>query len=362
MADTDQLSRLQRNVKEWNTWRLDNPEVNPDLVEANLPGKDLSGADLSKADLRRALLYGADLTGANLCDAVLNGAELATASLTCSSLRGALLVRTDLNQTDLTAADLSDSHLDGALLIAAKLYQANLTQADLRGAHLQNAILGNANFEAATVGWTTFGNNDLSTVQGLETVVHDAPSYIGIDTVYRSKGCIPAGFLRGAGVPENFISYMRSLSGDALRFYSCFISHSSRDRHFCERLYSDLKRHQVRTWYFPEDARWGNTVWGEIDRGIRMYDKLIVVCSKHSLKSGPVLREIERALNREDRERRDILFPIRIDDYVFEKWEHERRDDVLNKVVGDFHNWKLQPESYVSAFTRLLSSLQSGEG
>ena len=67
--------------------------------------------------------------------------------------------------------------------------------------------------------------------------------------------------------------------------------------------------------------------------GIRHYDKLVVICSKHSLESPPVIREIERALQKEDREHRNVLFPIRIDDYLFDEWDHPRKADVVSKVV-----------------------------
>lgn len=60
-------------------------------------------------------------------------------------------------------------------------------------------------------------------------------------------------------------------------------------------------------------------VWGEIDRSIRIYDKLIAICSERSLQSGPVVREIKRALDQEDKTGRNVLFPIRIDDYIFKK-------------------------------------------
>ena len=76
------------------------------------------------------------------------------------------------------------------------------------------------------------------------------------------------------------------------------------------------------------------------------------------LQSEPVLREIERALQREDTEKKSILFPIRIDDYIFEKWEHPRKADVVRKVVGDFTNWK-DRDSYQKAFSRLLRGLKS---
>jgi hypothetical protein len=35
---------------------------------------------------------------------------------------------------------------------------------------------------------TSLGSNDLSEVKGLETVNHQGPSWIGIDTIYKSKG------------------------------------------------------------------------------------------------------------------------------------------------------------------------------
>jgi len=112
-------------------------------------------------------------------------------------------------------------------------------------------------------------------------------------------------------------------------------------------------------WYFPENAKWGEPVWGEIDRSIKVYDKLIVVCSENSLQSGPVNREIERALNREDKEGKGILFPIRIDDYIFDTWEHERKADVLRKVVGDFSGWDKDAVKYDKAFDKLLKGLQA---
>jgi hypothetical protein len=142
-------------------------------------------------------------------------------------------------------------------------------------------------------------------------------------------------------------------------FLSCFISHSSKDRAFCDRLTADLKSQNVNAWYFPEDAKWGEGLWSEIDHSIKTYDKLIVVCSKNSLISGPVLREIERALNREDKEAKSILFPIRIDDYIFTKWEHPRKEDVLSKVIGDFSSWNTSIADYQRSFKKLLEAIRA---
>ena len=95
-----------------------------------------------------------------------------------------------------------------------------------------------------------------------------------------------------------------------------------------------------------------------------MYDKLVVVCSKRSLTSGPLLREIERALQREDDERKQsgrdkqILFPITIDGFAFTEWHHPRKADMLAKVVGDFRGWNRSAAKYDAALRRLLAALQ----
>jgi hypothetical protein len=318
VANEQHLRILKQGTDAWNRWRLENPEIVPDLSGANLIRAGLSEANLIGADLRVADLSRADFSGA------------------------------DLRVADLRGADLSGAYLNGADLSGASLELAHFIRTELSGANLSKALIG----------WTVFASVDLRGVKGLDKVHHIGPSTIGIDTVYLSQGEIPEVFLRGAGVPDDFIKYMHSLTGKALQFYSCFISYSDKDRDFVERLYADLQSNGVRTWYFPEDAKWGESVWGEIDRAIKIYDKLVVVCSQNSLQSDPVLREIERALRREDREHKNILFPITIDDYVFNEWEHARRDDVLNKVAGNFKDWR-DPSSYQKAFRKLLKGLQA---
>jgi uncharacterized protein YjbI with pentapeptide repeats len=345
MADRKQLAFLKKGVEGWNAWRAKNPDVKIDLSRANLTKTELGAADLSKVDLRRASLDEAFLGMAFLDDADLSRADLSRAQLSGADLSGALLFESDLTGAHLDVANLSKADFRRAKLHAADLVFADLTR---------------ANFSEARFGDTIFGDIDLSIAEGLESAIHDSPSIIGIDTIYRSKGNISEVFLRGCGVPEDMIAHTRSIRGKAFDFYSCFISHSAKDKRFCELLYADLQAKGVRVWLFEEDAKWGETVWSEIDRSIKMYDKLIVVCSKNPLQSGPVNREIERALSREDKEGKGILFPIRIDDYIFDTWEHERKADVLRKVVGDFSGWDKDAAKYDKAFDKLLKGLQAG--
>ncbi|HJT55771.1 MAG TPA: toll/interleukin-1 receptor domain-containing protein [Ktedonobacteraceae bacterium] len=330
MADQEHLNVLKQGSDAWNAWRQQH-FLEPHLDNANLRGADLDNADLNGADLHDVDLRHADLSLA------------------------------DLRHADLRHADLRDANLSGARLTRADLSGANICNATLLGTIFKDANLSSADLSDALLSRTIFANIDLSTVKGLTQVRQLGPSSIDIDTIYRSGGKIPESFLEGAGVPDSFLTYMRSLIGKPIEYFTCFISHSSKDQRFCNRLYADLRAKRVRTWYFPEDATWGKPVWREIDRSIKLYDKLVVVCSQHSLQSGPVLREIERALQREDREGTHILFPIRIDNYLFQEWEHERKADVLSKVVGDFRGWNRNAEKYETAFTKFLKALKAQE-
>src|SRR6266702_3450493 len=114
----------------------------------------------------------------------------------------------------------------------ANLSDADLSSSDLRGVNLNSADLSEANLSGAMIGFTIFGDVDLSVAKGLEIVKHEWPSTIGIDTIYRSQGNIPEVFLRDAGVPDSFLDYMRSLVGKPIEYYSCFISYSSKDGAF----------------------------------------------------------------------------------------------------------------------------------
>src|SRR5262249_34466216 len=145
---------------------------------------------------------------------------------------------------NLTAADLSGANLAGASLIRANLCATYLIGADLSGANLFGVDV-----DLSIVDSTVFAALDLSTVQGLESVRHYGPSTIGIDTIYKSKGQIPEIFLRNAGVPDPFIVHMKALVGamSPIQFYSCFISYSSKDQDFAERLHADLQAKRVRT-------------------------------------------------------------------------------------------------------------------
>jgi uncharacterized protein YjbI with pentapeptide repeats len=326
MSDSRHLAKVMKGVEVWNEWRKAHPEIVPDLREADLLG----------LYLRRVDLIGAHLRGANLSGAILGGANL--------------------YGTDLVRANLSEANLTGSNLSGTNLHRTNLS----------GAYLAAANFTGALVGSTIFGDNDLSDVKGLETVRHDGPSTIGIDTIYRSHGKIPLAFLRGAGVPDNFIEYMGSLTGKALEFYSCFISYSTKDQEFADRLYADLQNNGVRCWFAPHDMQAGKKIHEQIDEAIRRYERLLLILSPNSMNSEWVKTEIRKARKRERTEKKRVLFPVRLVSFeAIRDWElfyaDEGKDlavEIREYYIPDFSDWK-NHDSYAKGFQNLLRDLKT---
>jgi uncharacterized protein YjbI with pentapeptide repeats len=415
MANEELLAILRQGVEVWNAWREENPTVNLDLRNAELSRAHLSRADLSRADLSRAHLSGAnlsradlngtDLSEANLSEAHLNGAHLNGANLSEAHLSGANLSeahlseadlsRAHLNGTDLSEAnlseadlykailsraDLSRAHLSGAnlrnadlseaILRYANLSRANLSEANLSGTDLYKAILSGASLSYAFIEATTFGDNDLSEVNGLDTVRHLGPSMIGIDTLYRSGGKIPEVFLRGCGVPDALIEYLPSLLGamQPIQFYSCFISYSTKDKDFAQRLYERMQSHHLRVWYAPEEMKGGQKLHEQIDQAIRVYEKLVLVLSEHSIQSEWVMTELYNARQAELQQKRRKLFPISLTDMdTLKAWKCFDADtgkdlarEVREYFIPDFTRWK-EHDAFEHAFARFLKDLQAVE-
>lgn len=358
MATQEHLAVLYEGVNIWNEWRLQESVIRPDLGEAKLREIDLTWANLRGAILRCADLISADMTEADLSEADLSEAHLRGASLRAANLDWAFLRSADLQGADLCGAMLSDANLSGANLSGADLGGAKLTGANLTGTNFFGANLTGAIMLEAQVADTKFGNVDLSQVVGLSTVRHGGPSSIGIDTVYKSHGEIPEVFMRGAGVPDSFITFIKSLEGQKQQLYACTISYATKDQRFCDRLYADLQARGIRTWYFPKGAKRSKEFFQEIQIYQRIFDKVIFVCSKHSLNPRSIAHEIDENLKRERMEHKDVFYPVLLDDYLYSGWQNPTKRLVIERVAADFRGWQRSDNRYQQGLERLIASLR----
>jgi hypothetical protein len=349
MANPEHLEMLEQGVSKWNYWRRERRREHSD-IEPDFSGADLSGSNLS----------GADLEG----------------------------------------ADLSEANLNGAILLGTRLVGANLFRAHLNGAHISGANIREASFGEAKVGRTIFADIDLSSAEGLDAVEHLAPSSIGLDTLCRSEGMIPEAFLRGCGVPEPYITFHKSLVDNTFNriaplpfiepHSSLFITYSHEDRPFARRLHDLLQARGIRCWLDEKPALPDGDIYEQVDRKmylwdnkeifpqkdqkiqnwkIRLYDKVLLCASKHSLTSWWADSEIETAsvkewiLTRKAAPIKTALLVLNLDGFLQgEDWRSDKKEQVLPRLVADFTGWENDKAKFVENFERVVRALHYGDG
>ena len=106
----------------------------------------------------------------------------------------------------------------------------------------------------------------------------------------------------------------------ATHYPDVFISHSSRDRDFVERIVAVFRRHGIACWYAPSGILGGQQWQDEIGRALRRCNWFLLVLSQNALNSKWVKRELQYAL-RDDRYDDHILAVVRTPgDYFDLSW------------------------------------------
>jgi hypothetical protein len=264
-------------------------------------------------------------------------------------------VQTSAGRTSAGRTSVKQTSPTQAKLIGADLTRADLSRADLSRALLSSADLDGANFDQAVLGRTVLGDINLAGAIGLEACHHAGPSFIDYQTMQQS-GSLPLVFLRGVGLPDKLIEYLPSLLNQPIQFYSCFISYSSQDQEFAERLHADLQNKGVRCWFAPHDMPIGAKILDALDEAIRLRDKVLLILSEGAIASDWVEGEVTRALDEERTRKQIVLFPVRIDDTVLQTSEAWARLLRGQRHIGDFTRWK-DHDSYQKSFERVLRDL-----
>lgn len=366
-TQAEALAMVHCGASAWNTWiKVHDPEnyearhVSLARARANLRQTDLQGHDLKDFDLRRI-----DLQAAVLRDANLISASLVDTHAEEADFSGAVCRNADFCMTYHAGARYDGVDFRYAKFELMGFPGCSLERVNLRLASFKNVDFMNATMHGAVLDETSFVNCDLSQVVGLSTWRHLGPSMFDFATLLQSRKVLPESFMREAGVPEIIIDYLPSLIGEPIQFYSCFISYSSVNISFANRLYADLQARGIRCWYAPDHMSIGSRIRDTIDQSIRIYDKLILILSKDSIQSDWVEAEVEAALEKEresnriaERDSRIItLFPISIDDAVNSTSRAWARNLVRTRNIGDFTNWK-DPDCYTKSLERLINDLR----
>jgi hypothetical protein len=180
-------------------------------------------------------------------------------------------------------------------------------------------------------------------------------------------GALARRWLLGRGIDNSSVgSPSPSSMTQPARFYSCFISYSTKDEKFARKLHDRMVQEGVLAWFAPKSIRGGEKIYDQIDQAIQTYEKLILVLSQDSMRSDWVMTELRKAFRLERKEGNRKLFPIRLTGYDdlrgWECFDSDHGKDLALEVreyfIPDFSNWN-DRASFEDAFGYLIRDLKS---
>ena len=379
MADPHHVAALREGPRAWNEFRTKNQIARPDFTGENLAGLDLSEKiprDLGSRKTRDLCMRGGQTT--SLSDMMhpeyflVPIWEFLDDKSNFPNLAASDFSECNLNNAFFGYSNLQNARFAGARLHGTKFNSCDLSAANFSGAHVaetdfEGAMLDDAEFSDATISHVYFLGSSLRHSKGLQAAVYKSGSAIDLATVGRS-GTLPAPFLRGCGLPDKLIEALALLVDESDQYYSCFISYSHEDSAFANQLYQALQAHDIRCWLDVHQMLPGDDIYEQVDKGIRLWDKVLLCCSRTSLTSWWVDNEVDSAFHKERELMKNrghktyALIPLDLDGFMFSsEWTGGKKRQLNSRIAANFHGWRDTDALSRTEVDRVVQALRVGD-
>jgi uncharacterized protein YjbI with pentapeptide repeats len=285
-------------------------------------------------DLKNVTFTNCIISGLELADADIENSEF----LNCSEILD-LNIRSTRNSRQLKFTNSYLHFMDIEPIKKAKddsfyfddclIKESSFDRIDLTDSAFINCSLSLNQFTGCKLKSTTFKDEN--------SVPSSEYNFIDIRTILSSEklSLNKLESLFGINSPD-VKEYLRDMTSE-IEYQSIFISYSFKDKEFANAINTELVKRGIFTFLFEKDSPAGKTLRSIMNEGIKQKDRVLFIASRSSLRSIACQFELSEGRSKQEELWQEVLFPIHIDDYLFQvEFDQirpvEKRDDYWKNI------------------------------
>lgn len=265
--------------------------------------------DLFTCTFRLCIITGLELSDAVMKDTVfLDCSEILDLEIRGSRQRVLVFYNCYLHHLDIEPVgdnDLEKIEFDDCLIIESSFDRVDFSNGKFKDCNLSLCQFSSCTFSTDTFeGEIQTPGNEYNMID-LRTIINSSP--------------IPNKILtKNFGIHNTDIKeYLIGLT-TKIEFQSIFISYSFEDHQFAKTINDELSRRGILTFLWEKDSPGGQQLKSIMSENVKSKDRLLFIASQSSLKSIACQYELTEGRKKQEKIWEDVLFPIHLDNYLFE--------------------------------------------